>query len=109
SMAIDRKAIRDAITKGEGVPDQLIFVGLPFARQVKDLGPAAKYWDYNPQAAKQLLQAAGADNLSFSWSHADAAIYTQAYVDTASLTEAQWKQIGITVTDNSQRHPPAAS
>ena len=100
SMGINRKAIRDALTKGEGVPDQALFVGLVgIARQVKDLGPAAKYWDHNPAEAKALLAAAGATNLSFDWHHADAAIYTQAYVDLSTLTQAQWKEIGVTVTD----------
>jgi ABC-type transport system substrate-binding protein len=100
SMGIDRKAIRDAISKGEGVPDQIVFVGFQdWARQVKDLGPSAKYWDYNPAEAKKLLEAAGAANLTFDWNHADAAVYTQAYVDTATLTQAQWKQIGVNVVD----------
>jgi ABC-type transport system substrate-binding protein len=100
SMAIDRKALRDAISKGEGVPDQIVFVGFTdWARQVKDLGAAAKYWDYNPAEAKKLLEAAGATNLNFEWHHADAAVYTQAYVDTATLTQQMWKQIGINVVD----------
>ena len=100
SMAINRKAIRDAISKGEGVPDQIVFVGFgEWARQVKDLGPAAKYWDHNPQEAKALLKAAGYDKLEFDWHHADAAVYTQAYVDTATLTQAQWREAGINATD----------
>jgi peptide/nickel transport system substrate-binding protein len=100
SMAINRKAIRDAISKGEGVPDQVVFVGLEgWARQVKDLGPAAKYWDYNPQEAKALLKAAGHETMAFEWHHADAAVYTQAYVDVSTLTQAQWKEVGVTVTD----------
>ena len=56
-MALDRKAIREAISKGEGVPDQLYHVGYPFARQVKDL-PQAKDWEYNIAEAKQLMAAA---------------------------------------------------
>lgn len=100
SMGINRKALRDAISKGEGVPDQAIFVGTTgWARQVKDLGPAAKYWDYNPAEAKALLKAAGHETLAFTWDHADAPVYTQAYVDTATLTQAQWKEIGVNVTD----------
>jgi peptide/nickel transport system substrate-binding protein len=100
SMGINRKAIRDALTKGEGVPDQAFFVGTTgWARQVKDLGPAAKYWDYNPTEAKALLAAAGTPTINTTWDHADAAIYTQAYVDQATLTQAQWKEIGINVTD----------
>jgi peptide/nickel transport system substrate-binding protein len=100
SMGINRQALRDAISKGEGVDDQMIFVGFTeWARPVKDLGPAAKYWQYDPQSAKQLLQAAGAPTLTFDWNHADAAVYTQAYVDVATLTQAQWKQIGINAVD----------
>lgn len=103
SMGINRKAIRDAISKGEGVPDQIVFVGFTeWARQVKDLGPAAKYWEYNPQEARQLLKAAGYEKLEFEWWHADAAVYTQAYVDTATLTQAQWKEIGVNVIDRQQ-------
>ncbi len=100
SMGINRKAIRDAISKGEGVPDQIIFVGFAgWARQVKDLGAAAKYWDHNPAEAKKLLEAAGSPKLEFDWHHADAAVYTQAYVDTATLTQAHWKEIGVTAND----------
>ncbi len=104
SMAIDRKAIRDAITNGEGIEDQSLFVGLVgIARQVKDLGDSAKYWNYDPQAAKQLLAAAGVSNLTFDWNHADASVYTQAYVDTASLTQAGWKKdLGANITDKQQ-------
>lgn len=100
SMALNRKAIRDAISKGEGVPDQLYFVGYPWARQVKDL-PQAKYWEYNLAEAKKLLAAAiGEGNtIDTTWEHADAAIYTQAYVDTATLAQAQLKQLGINITD----------
>jgi len=100
SMGINRKAIRDAISKGEGQPDQAVFVGLQdWAIPVKDLGAASKYWDYNPQEAKQLLAAAGAPSINTTWDHADAAVYTQAYVDTATLTQAQWKEIGVTIQD----------
>jgi peptide/nickel transport system substrate-binding protein len=100
SMAINRKALRDAISKGEGVEDQGVFVGLSgWARQVKDLGPAAKYWAFNPQEAKQLLAAAGQSTMNVTWDHADASVYTQAYVDTATLIQAQWKEVGITTTD----------
>lgn len=100
SMGINRKAIRDAISKGEGQPDQIVYVGFQdWARPVKDLGPAAKYWEYNPAEAKALLKAAGQENLSTTWDRADAAVYSQAYVDLATLTQAQWKEIGVTVKD----------
>jgi len=99
SMGINRQAIRAAASKGEGVDDQAVFVGLSgWARQVKEL-TGAKYWAHNPAEAKKLLEAAGATNLNFTWDHADAAVYTQTYVDTATLTQAQWKEIGVTVKD----------
>ncbi|WP_373324443.1 ABC transporter substrate-binding protein [Tepidiforma flava] len=100
SMALNRKAIRDAISKGEGVPEQLYHVGYPWARQVKDL-PQAKYWEYNLAEAKKLLAAAIGEGktIDTTWEHADAAIYTQAYVDTATLAQAQLKQLGINITD----------
>ncbi|MEO8539705.1 MAG: ABC transporter substrate-binding protein [bacterium] len=103
SMGLNRKAIRDAITKGEGVPDQLYFVGYPFARQVKDL-PQAKLWDYNVSEAKKLMAAAIGEGktIDTTWSHADIAAYGQEYIDTATLAQAQLKEIGINITDNSQ-------
>lgn len=103
SMGINRKAIREAITKGEGVPDQLYFVGYPFARQVKDL-PQAKYWDYNVAEAKKLMTAALGEGktIDTTWSHADITAYGQEYLDTATLAQTQLKDIGINITDNSQ-------
>ena len=99
SMGLDRSAIRKAISKGEGVPDQLYHVGFPFARQVKDL-PQAKLWDYNVAEAKKLMEAAGhGGGIDTTWDHADGAIYTQAYVDTATLAQAQLKQIGLNIKD----------
>ena len=110
SMGINRPAQRDALTRGEGVDDQALFVGnVGWAKQVKDLGDAAKYWKYDPQAAKQLLQAAGVPNLQAQWSHADSAPYTQAYVDIATLTQQQWKDIGVTIQDNQQPYAPYIS
>lgn len=105
SMAINRKAIREALSKGEGVPDQTVFVGFPFATQVKDLGAAAKYWDYNPKEARALLDAAlgAGQKLEATWSHAaEAAIYTQAYLDTATLAQSHFKDVGVEIKDNPQ-------
>jgi peptide/nickel transport system substrate-binding protein len=104
SMGIDRAAIRKAITKGEGVDDQLYFVGYPFARQVKDL-PQAKYWAYNPAEAKKLMSAAlGGDGktIDTTWSHADVTAYGQAYLDTATLAQTQLKDVGFNIKDNNQ-------
>ncbi|MHB8576259.1 MAG: ABC transporter substrate-binding protein [Dehalococcoidia bacterium] len=103
SMGINRKAIRDAISSGEGVADQAFFVGDPtYARQVKDLGDSAKFWNYDPQAAKQLLAAAGHPTFDSMWSHADVTAYGQEYLDEAAITIQNWKDIGINVKDNSQ-------
>lgn len=103
SMALNRAAIREAISKGEGVDEQLYHVGFPYARQVADL-PQAKYWEHNLTEAKAMLEAAiGAGNtIDTTWEHADAAIYTQAYVDTATLAQAQLAEIGINITDVSK-------
>ena len=100
SMGLDRKAIRQAISKGEGIPDQLYHVGYPFSRKVEQL-PQAKYWDYNVAEAKKLLAAAIGEGktIDTTWDHADGAIYTQAYVDTATLAQAQLKQIGLNIKD----------
>jgi len=100
SMGLNRAAIRQAISKGEGVDEQLYHVGFPFARQVKDL-PQAKYWKYDPKEARALLDAAigAGKTIDTTWDHADAAIYTQAYVDVATLSQAQLKEIGINIKD----------
>jgi len=102
SMAIDRKAVRDAITKGEGVPDQVMFVGYAgWARQVKDLGANAKFWDYNPAESKKLIDAAGYKGEEIEYVHvAEANIYTQAYLDTDSLTIANLKAVGLNIKEN---------
>ncbi len=104
SMALNRPAIREAISKGEGVDEQLYHVGFPYSRQVADL-PQAKYWKHDIAEAKKLMAAAlGSDTATIetTWEHADAAIYTQAYVDTATLAQAQLAAIGINVTDVSK-------
>ncbi len=101
SMGINRQAISDAITKGEGVDDQLYFVGFPFARQVKDL-PQAKYWQYNVAEAKKLLEAAAVGPINAQWSHADVTAYGQEYLDVATLVQNQLKAVDINLTDNTQ-------
>lgn len=105
SMALDRQAIRDAISKGEGQPDQLYYIGYPFARQPKDL-PQGKYWEKNIAEAKKLMSAAIGEGktIDTTWSHADITAYGQEYLDTATLAQNQLKQIGINITDNSQAY-----
>ncbi len=106
SMGINREAMREAISKGEGIPDQLYHVGYPFARKVEEL-PQAKYWDYNPSEARKLLDAVlgAGNNIDTTWDHADAQIYTQAYVDTSTLAQADLKQIGLNIEDRTAPYP----
>ncbi|MGH2607662.1 MAG: ABC transporter substrate-binding protein [Tepidiformaceae bacterium] len=108
SMGINRQAMRDAITKGEGLPEQLYHVGYPFARKIEELPPdIAKLWDYNPSEARKLLDAAigAGNNIDTTWDHADAVIYTQAYVDTSTLAQADLKEIGFNITDRAAPYP----
>lgn len=106
SMAIDRKALRDAVTKGEGEPDQVFTwtVKTWGFRKPSDLGDAAKYWTYDPKTAKQLLSAAGVTGpIETQLAHWDATVIGQGLVDIATLIESQWRDQGIAnVKDVSQ-------
>jgi peptide/nickel transport system substrate-binding protein len=107
SMGINREQIRQATSAGEGEPDQIVFVGYPFATKVADLGEPSKYWDYNPQEARALLDAAigEGETIETTWDHADAAVYQQAYVDGATISMANLRDIGINIE---QRMAPYA-
>ena len=113
-MAIDRKAIVQAINGGEGEPDQaLSWTGsvLEVPQAVKDLGAAAKYWNYDVAEAKKLLSAAGVSlPMKFELPHWDPTVIGQKFVDQINLIEAQWKQDGIAdVTDKNLTFGQAAS
>jgi len=99
SMGIDRKKIRDTVNLGEGQDDQwfnLMYQGYLGTRQVKDLGDAAKYWQYNPQAAKQLFQAAGLTQpIETTMSHWPSSIVGQWMTDEGTLVQASWKDLGL--------------
>jgi ABC-type transport system substrate-binding protein len=99
SLAIDRKALSQAVTQGEGDPDQALSIAGEYwgFRKPKDLGPAAKYWNHDPQAAKQLLSAAGVSlPMKFELAHWNASVVGQEFVDAIVLIEAQWRSAGIT-------------
>ena len=107
SMGIDRKKVRDVATKGEGRNDQffpLQYKDLFGFREVKELGPASKYWEYNPAEAKKLLAAAGIDKpIESQMGHYSATTIGQFFVDIAVVTEAGWRENGIAnVKDNEQ-------
>jgi glutathione transport system substrate-binding protein len=98
SMGINRKEIRDATAKGRGEDDQVFTFGVPVwgTRRPKDLGPAARYWEYNPAEAKKLLLAAGVgEPIDAPFLHWDAAVIGQAIVDEATLVQNHWRQAGL--------------
>ena len=95
SMAIDRPTLADATANGAGEPDQRFtwtVANLGF-RKPSELGESAKYWEYNVEEAKKLLSAAMGDEiLRTQLSHWDPTVIGQAYVDQATLIQAQWLQ-----------------
>jgi ABC-type transport system substrate-binding protein len=106
SMAIDRKALSRAVTQGEGEPDQTLSIAGQYwgFRRPKDLGAASKYWGYDPQAAKQLLQAAGVTlPMKFEVLHWNATVVGQQLVDAITLIEAQLRGAGIAETNDSEQ------
>jgi ABC-type transport system substrate-binding protein len=97
SRGLNRLAARSALFAGQGDYDQLMPPGyVDRALKVKDMGPAAVYWDYNVAEAKKLLAAAG-----FASGFETSAVYTPQYGDTykSELEEAigDWAQIGVKI------------
>jgi ABC-type transport system substrate-binding protein len=98
SMAIDRKAIAEAVTQGEGEPDQgLSWTGTYWGfRKPKDLGAAAKYWNYDVAEAKKLLAAAGVSlPIKVDLPTWNATVIGQKHVDNIVLITTQWRNAGI--------------
>jgi peptide/nickel transport system substrate-binding protein len=98
SMAIDRKAISQAITQGEGEPDQVLSQAGKFwgFRKPSELGAGAKYFEYNVAEAKKLLAAAGVSlPIRTEMPHWNATVVGQKHVDTAVLIQSQWRNAGI--------------
>ncbi|HWO72797.1 MAG TPA: ABC transporter substrate-binding protein [Dehalococcoidia bacterium] len=98
SMAIDRKALIQALTQGEGQTDQwLSWTGKFWGfRKPSELGPNAKYFEQNIQEAKQLLSAAGVQlPLRGEMPHWNPTVIGQKYVDQIVLIMTHWRNAGI--------------
>lgn len=112
SMAIDRKALRDATGKGEGEEDQAFSwtVETWGFRKPSQMGAAAQFWKFDVAAAKQMLSAANVGSFKTKMAHWDPTVIGQAYVDQAVLIQTQWKNnLGIEVEDVSQQFAPLFS
>jgi peptide/nickel transport system substrate-binding protein len=114
SMAINRKAIRDAVSKGEGEADKILSHthGARWGfRKIGEMGAVAKYWEYDPAESLKLMNAAGAKlPLQFNLGHWDVTATGQVPVDSATLTQAHWRQAGVAnVTLYSQNIGQSAS
>jgi len=97
-MTVDRKKIRQAVSKGEGEDDQVLSIAnRAFGfRKPGELGASGKYWNYDPTTAKQLLSAAGVTTpIETNLNHWDAAVTGQAMVEHATLIQATWRELGI--------------
>jgi len=97
SMAIDRKAIIEAVLEGVGamnpaVPAALKEWSIPFDK----LGEGAKYYKYDPAEAKKLLAAAGYAN-GFPGTMCFTTYGSTILVDTMQLVQKDLKSVGIDV------------
>jgi peptide/nickel transport system substrate-binding protein len=99
SMAIDRKALIQAVRSGEGEPDQWLTYGGEYwgFRKPKDLGESAKNFEFNVAEAKKLLTAAGVTlplkvNDLLTW---NATVIGQKHVDQIVLITTQWRNAGV--------------
>ena len=98
SMATDRGALSQAITQGEGEPDQVLSIAGRYwgFRKPSELGAAAKYWNHDVAEAKRLLTAAGVNlPLELTMPHWNATVVGQKHVDAATLIQSQWRSAGI--------------
>ena len=96
SMALDRKALIDALYEGVGIANP---PGVPAALRewslpVTELGEGAKNFGYDPKEARRLLAAAGYPN-GFSGSVCWATYGSTIVVDHAQLVVKYLKDVGI--------------
>jgi ABC-type transport system substrate-binding protein len=98
SMAINRKQLVDALTKGEAEADQwLSWTGLAWGfRRPKDLGANAKYYELNLNEANALIRASGIQTpLTGDIPYWSPAVIGQKYVDQIVLMLSAWKNAGL--------------
>jgi peptide/nickel transport system substrate-binding protein len=100
SLALDRKAINDAIAplgavKNPPVPAGLTAWAIPFDQ----LGEGARYHEYDPKTAKRLLKEAGHAN-GFATTLDYATYGSQELIDSVQMTVKFFKDVGIEVTVN---------
>jgi len=97
SMSYDRKQSITAISVGEGEPDQALTYTAPFGfRRPKDLGNAAKYYEYNVAEAKKLLSAASvALPIKAEMPTWNATVIGPKHVEEITLITTMWKNNGV--------------
>ncbi|MGH7277206.1 MAG: ABC transporter substrate-binding protein [Candidatus Rokuibacteriota bacterium] len=100
SLALDRKAIINAIAEGVALITPPVPAALPdWAIPFDQLGEGAKYYAYDPDEAKRLLKEAGHPN-GFS-TEIDYATYgSQEVIDWVQMIVKFWKDIGVEVKVN---------
>jgi peptide/nickel transport system substrate-binding protein len=97
SMAIDRKAVIQAVAEGVGVMNPPIPAALTaWAIPYDQMGEGLKWDAYNPGEAKRLLAAAGQGN-GFSTTLEYATYGSQELIDTVQMAVKFWKDVGVEV------------
>ena len=98
ALTVDRKAIRQAVSKGEGDDDQVFSVAgrdVWGFRKPSELGGSGKYWTQDVAEAKKLLAAAGVTQpIEAPFSHWNATVIP-GIPESATLLQAKWRELGI--------------
>src|SRR5579875_2995714 len=100
SLAIDRQALIDAIYSGHGVWDNIVPPGLSkwyLDPRGSAMGDAGKFFQHNPQQARQLIQAAGHANTELKYIYPNNA-YGDLYNSTADAIRGMLSDAGFKLT-----------